>query len=308
MQNYTFYIIFVAVVLCIFFIVVIIHYGKVNLTIIIIGFGFIFLITGIVICLYLINDLLKQLNDNTKQLEVDLSEIKINVDNIHTDLVGSSTLINDILFLNPTKGLNQNFTEVSKDSSEKFSEKRIYPSNILTPSVQLLLDNLNKNKEEISQVQSNLENVASDVKDNVVEALKTDTNLQNTLASSPALQEGIINSPALENAIANSESIMAAITSSPTLQEFLSSNPDVANAIANNSSLQQSILNAPEIVQQKVDLEAIRIAVEQVISTMDLTKGNVELLNEFLKFLDETLGIQDYDGNRIVFEGINLYT
>jgi hypothetical protein len=307
MQNYTFYIIFVAVVLCIFFIVVIIHYGKANLTVIIIGFGFIFLISGIVVCLYLINDLLNKLNDNTKQLEVDLSEIKINVDNIHTDLVGSSTLINDILFLNPTKGLGQNFEEVSKDSSENFSNKRIYPSNILTPSVQLLLDNLNKNKEEISQVQTNLENVSSDVKDNVVEALKTDTNLQNTLAASPALQEGIINSPALENAIANSESIMAAITSSPTLQEFLSTNPDVADAIANNSSLQQSILNAPEMVQQKVDLEAIRIAVEQVISTMDLTKGNVELLNEFLKFLDETLGIQDYDGNRIVFEGINIY-
>lgn len=303
MQNYTFYIIFVAVVLCIFFIVVIIHYGKANLSIIIIGFGFIFLISGIVICLYLINDLLNKLNDNTKQLEIDLTEIKTNIDNIHTDLVDSSTLINDILFLDTTKGINQNFT----NNTENFSNKGIYSSNILTPSVQLLLDNLNKNKEEISQVQSNLENVASDVKDNVVDALKSDTNLQNILASSSALQEGIINSPALETAIANSESIMTAITSSPTLQEFLSSNPDVANAIANNSSLQQSILNAPEIVQQKVDLEAIRIAVEQVISTMDLTKGNVELLNEFLKFLDETLGIQDLDGNRLVFEGINIY-
>ena len=98
MQNYTFYIIFIAVVLCIFFIVVIIHYGKANLTIIIIGFAFILLITGIVICIYLINDLLNKLDDNTKQIEVDLSEIKINVNNIHTDLVNSSTLINDILF------------------------------------------------------------------------------------------------------------------------------------------------------------------------------------------------------------------
>ena len=326
MQDYVALIIFVSIVLCIFIISIIIYYGKGNILLILGAVFTLSLFGAIIACLFIINDLLKQLNGTTQTLQTQTKSLGDNVTNLSTnvtqfglDLSDASKVLTDYIAANSPPAQNFIQEQVSEEQVKELifeGEPLKYQDAEFTNAMKGFVEVLDKNTKEIQQ---NIETTTQEVVhaniriDNLPEAVTSSvvSNLTTNPEKLTTLTNAIVNNPEAAATLGNSAAtvIVTNEQSINTISEAISTNPVVQQTIIQNitgdftqvkEDLQVVKNEMTQIsndnTQVKVDIVQLTANVSQAVADATQNKTNVYSMDDYLGYLYLTLGVKDDQG------------
>jgi methyl-accepting chemotaxis protein len=263
------------------------------------------------ICLYLMNNMLNRLDDNSKGVGNDIGTLKEAVKFIAKDNQGAGEYIVEFLDLLdikdlPTEGIKIYKPEqhIIKDDTEENKEEVIQEIKKIVDDIEeedfrpVPKDTLNLDQTAVSST------VLSNAMQRLVERLRQqNTTINQTVQQVQTVQTNVTNAVTavteqVVNTIQNDTQVQQNIFNSPTVQQTIAQSTTIVNAITQSDVIQHMVNNGGT-----VDLVPIQDAITNINQTMNTTVENINKMDDFLAFVDQTIKFVDENGNSLSVYG-----
>jgi hypothetical protein len=298
-------------ILIIFLLILIFFKGNVLFILAISAIVIAFVLIGI--CLYVINNMLNRLDDNSKGVGEDIGILKESVKYLASDNQGAGQYIVEFLDLIdikdiPTEGIKiykpEEHVFKSENEKEKENEKEriVYDVEeqeiILESIIPVSKSTMNLDNIQVSSI------VLSNAMQRLVEKLRQqNTTINQTVQQVQEVQTTVVNAVTsvteqVVNTIQNDTQVQQNIFNSPTVQQTIAQSTIIVNAVTQSDVIQQIVNNGGT-----VDLVPIQNSITSINQTINKTITNINTMDEFLYFVDQTVKFVDENGNPVSIYG-----
>jgi hypothetical protein len=289
-------------ILILFLLILIFTKGNVLFILAISAVVIAFVLIGI--CLYLINNMLNRLDDNSKGIGTDISLLKESVKYLATDNQGAGQYIVEFLDLIDTKDIPTEGIKIYKPEEHVFIPENKNENESEQEIERILYDIDDENLVPVSKAAINLENtqvssiVLSNAMQRLVEKLRQqNTTINQTVEQVQQVQTTVVNAVTavteqVVNTIQNDTQVQQNIFNSPTVQQTIAQSTTIVNAVTQSDVIQNIVNNGGT-----VDLVPIQNSITNINQTINKTITNINTMDDFLYFVDQTIKFIDSDGN-----------
>jgi hypothetical protein len=271
----------------------------------------------ITICLYLMNNMLNRLDDSSKGVGNDIGLLKESVKFIAKDNQGASQYIVEFLELLDIKNLPTEGIKIYKPEEHKIPDISDPENKEVELEIKKIIEENEEDIQEelltpIPKASINLDNTQvssialTNAMQRLVERLRQQTaTIEQTVEQVQQVQTTVVNAVTavteeVVNTIQNNTEVQQNIFNSPTVQQTIAQSTTIVNAVTQSDTIQQIIQNGGT-----VDLVPIQNAITVVNQTVATAVENINLMDGYLQFLDQSIKFVDENGNATsVYEGL----
>lgn len=263
----------------------------------------------IAICLYLMNNMLNRLDDSSKGVGSDIGVLKEAVKFIAKDNQGAGQYIVEFLELIDIKDLPTEGIKIYKPEEHTILEETENIGNenntIVEQEIKRIVDDIEEEdftpvpKASINLGETSVSSIVlSNAMQRLVEKLKKqNTAINQTVQQVQQVQTTVVNAVTavtdqVVNTIQNDTQVQQNIFNSPTVQQTIAQSTTIVNAVTQSDVIQQIVQNGGT-----VDLVPIQNAITVVNQTISAAVENINMMDGYLQFLDQSIQFVDSDGN-----------